>query len=66
MQSERQDFRMEAQRTTDSPEKRLALIMVRIEATLPHLATNADIVGLKWMLGYLGLVMLSGFGFLVL
>ncbi len=35
-----------------------------MEATLPHLATKADIVGLKWTLAYLGLIMLGGFGFL--
>jgi hypothetical protein len=47
MQAERESFWMVAQRTTDSTSERLALIMVRIQATLPHLATNADIVGLK-------------------
>ena len=57
--------RMMTQRTTDSAEERLARIEDRFEATSPHLATKADIVGLKWMLGYLGLVILAGFGFLI-
>lgn len=53
------------QLTSDSAEERLARIEDRIKATLPHLATKADIVGLKWMLGYLGLITLAGFGFLI-
>lgn len=52
-------------RTHDGAEEHLARIEARVEATLPKLATRADLVSLKWMLGYLGLVMLSGFGFLV-
>ena len=52
-------------RMHDCAEERLARIEDRIEATLPHLATKADTVGLKWALGYLGLIMLGGFGTLI-
>ena len=31
-----------------SAEDRLARIAARFEATLPHLATKADFVGVKW------------------
>ena len=51
--------------TSDRVEKRLARIAARVEETLPYLATKADTVGLKWALGYLGMIMLGGFGFLV-
>ena len=53
------------QRTNDCAEERLTQIEARIEATLPHLATKADIVGLKWAIGFLGVVILGGFGFLI-
>ena len=52
-------------RTNDGAEDRLARIEARIEATLPHLATKTDIVGLKWAIGFLGVVILGGFGFLI-
>ena len=50
---------------SDHAQRRLARIAARIEATFPHLATKADVTDVKWMLGYLGLVMLGGFGFLI-
>lgn len=53
------------QLTSDSVEERLARIEARFEATIPHLATKADIAGLKWAIGFLGLVILAGFGFLI-
>ena len=56
---------MGTQRTTDSAEERLVRIAARIEAAFPQLATKADIVGLNWAIGYLGLIMLVGFGFLI-
>ena len=56
---------MKNERTNGGAGDGLARIEARIEATFPHLATKADIVGLKWALAYLGLIMLGGFGFLV-
>lgn len=48
-----------------SAEERLTRIEARFEDTLPHLATKADIVGLKWALRYLGLIVLGGLSFLI-
>ena len=53
------------QLTSDSVEERLARIEARFEATIPHLVTKADIAGLKWAIGFLGVVILGGFGFLI-
>ena len=44
------------QLTSDSFGRRLARMEARFEATFPHLATNADIAGFKWAIGFLGLV----------
>ena len=43
------------QLTSDSFERRLARMEARFEAIIPHLATNADISGFKWAIGFLGL-----------
>ncbi len=56
---------MKNERTNGGAGDGLARIEARIEATLPHLATKADIVGLKWAIGFLGVVILGGFGFLI-
>ena len=53
------------QLTSDCVEERLARIEARLETTMPHLATKADIAGLKWAIGFLGVVMLGDIGFLV-
>ena len=53
------------QRTNYCVEERLTRIEARFEATIPHLATKADIAGLKWAIGFLCVVILGGFGFLI-
>lgn len=44
-------------RTHDGAEEHLAQIEARVEATLPKLATKSDIAGLKWAIGFLGVVL---------
>ena len=49
--------------TVATIEKRLA----RIETTLEHVATKADVTNLKaWMIGLLGAVLLNGLGVVLL
>lgn len=54
------------QKTSENTEGRLFGIGDRIEATLQPLSTNVDVVDLERALGYLVLIMLSEFGFLIL
>ena len=38
--------------TSASVDERLARIEARFEDAIPHLATKADLVGLKWAMGF--------------